>query len=71
MLGNPICEFKASEDIIEDYPPIIEDKENDLPPISTSHLQTPLKNKELRSPLKDITPSLTKRKKKSGMKTIS
>lgn len=49
--------------------PIIEDKENEVP--TTNHLQTPLKNKELRSPLKDITPSITKRKKKSGMHTIS
>ena len=43
--------------------PIFEDKENDVPSLK---METPLKNKELRSPLKDITPSITKRKKKSS-----
>lgn len=42
--------------------PIILDKENHIPP---NQLQTPLKNKHIRSPLKDITPSITK-KNKSG-----
>ena len=46
---------------------IEEDKENDAPP---SYLTTPLKinKKELRSPLQDITPSMTQKKKKTGSK---
>jgi len=52
--------------------PIDEDKENGLP--SSRHLNTPLKinRKELRSPLEDITPSMTQKKKKTNTKlTIS
>lgn len=67
--GNAICQFRTFDETIDEVMPIIEDKENDVP--SLNHLQTPLKNKQLRSPLKDITPSITKRRKKSGMQTIS
>lgn len=46
---------------MDEVAPIFEDKENSVP--QPSYLATPLKNKELRSPLKDITPSITKKKK--------
>lgn len=42
----------------------MEDKENDLP-LKYQNLNTPLKirHQELRSPLQDITPSMTHKKK--------
>lgn len=61
-MGNPIEEFKVTcepeEDLSYQNLHINEDKENDCPP---SYLATPLKinKKELRSPLQDITPSMT------------
>lgn len=41
--GNAICEFRTFDETMDEVPPIIEDKENDVP--SLNHLQTPLKNK--------------------------
>lgn len=66
-----ICEFNTNEDAMEEenFTPIIQDKENDIPSLK---METPLKKKELRTALEDITPSITKRKKKSSaMRTFS
>lgn len=75
IMGNRICEFdiKIMPEELEEsrFSPVEEDKENDLP---TSYLNTPLKirRKEIRSPLEDITPSMTQKKKKTNSKlTVS
>jgi hypothetical protein len=67
--NNTIGEFKTFEESPDSLKPIMEDKENEAP--SNVQLVTPLKNKELRSPLKDITPTLTKKKKKSALKAVN
>jgi hypothetical protein len=73
-MGNRICEFDVRivpEEVDETaYMPVEEDKENELP---SSYLNTPLKIKrEIRSPLQDITPSMTHKKKKTNSKlTVS
>jgi hypothetical protein len=69
-MGNRICEFDAkieAEDFAPPLSPIEEDKENDYPP---SYLNTPLKIRrvEMRSPLQNITPSMTQKKKKTNTK---
>lgn len=72
-MGNRICEFDTKiecEDASTPLSPIEEDKENEVP----SYLNTPLKIRrpEIRSPLQDITPSMTQKKKKTNTKlTVS
>ena len=61
-MGHPIHEFNTPIEVEESQNlqvPIEEDKENDQ-----SYLKTPLKipRKEIRSPLQDITPSMTQKK---------
>jgi hypothetical protein len=74
IMGNRICDFDIKiecEDTPVPYSPIEEDKENDVP---SSYLNTPLKIRrtEIRSPLQDITPSMTQKKKKTNTKlTVS
>ena len=74
IMGNRICDFDIkieAEDLSAPYSPIEEDKENDVP---SSYLNTPLKIRrtEIRSPLQDITPSMTQKKKKTNTKlTVS
>lgn len=73
-MGNKICEFVVSnnldDDEDEELEPILEDKENDVP-YKYSNMNTPLKIRppEARSPLQDITPSMTHKKKEDSMKT--
>ena len=65
-MGNPIEEFRVNLDLEEDDPILEDQKENDIP----SSLTTPLKirKREIRSPLQDITPSMTHKKRKTGGK---
>lgn len=71
IMGHKINEFNAPtelEDIPESqYFSENEDKENEHPPYYT---KTPLKieRKEIRSPLEDITPSMTHKKMKTSSK---
>ena len=76
IMGHRINEFNSpmeAEDTLEaQLPAIEEDKENEHLP---TYIKTPLKiqRKEIRSPLEDITPSMTQKKgnKTSGKFTIS
>ena len=74
IMGHPIGDFelKMEAEDEEDLPQIEEDKENSPP--TAAQLATPLKIRkpEVRSPLQDITPSMTQRKQKTTTKmTVS
>jgi hypothetical protein len=71
IMGNRICEFDLkieSEESPAPFSPVEEDKENEVP--TSSYLNTPLKIRrcEMRSPLQDITPSMTHKKRKTNTK---
>ena len=67
-MGNKIYEFSLnghhSDDDDNELSPIVEDKENDIPE-KCMNLNTPLKirHNDIRSPLQDITPSMTQKKR--------
>ena len=80
-MGNKICEFNigygthsnsnAYHAYDNELSPIIEDKENKKPFKQHHTLMTPLKvrQNEIRSPLQDITPSMTHKKKEEKFNT--
>lgn len=74
LMGNRVYGFDlfgGGGDECGELSPIIEDKENERPEKYTHVMNTPLKirHSELRSPLVDITPSMTNKKRDDGFNT--